>query len=168
MVPQGDHSNIILQVAETAKFGHLLDGTNKDSWLYLYNRIWLLCIWDRWYHLLIGQLINCNIGFYKSAHCCWISKTYVQYCYRNSATVHRLVQSSVLQSTFFCGCPSDLLGNGIQVSPTWYKFDLCNTCLGDLLKSMTERCVQPHLGFQFGFRKNPCLGVYKNFNHGYL
>ena len=44
-------------------------------------------------------------------------KPYAEYCYRNSATVRRLVQSPTLQLTIFCGCPSDLRGKGIRVSP---------------------------------------------------
>ena len=46
-------------------------------------------------------------------------KLNAEYCYRNSATVRRLVQSPTLQSTIFCGCPSDLRGKGIRVSPAW-------------------------------------------------
>ena len=42
-----------------------------------------------------------RLDLYKSADCRWISKTYVEYCYRNSATVCRLVPSPVLQSTIF-------------------------------------------------------------------
>ena len=58
-------------------------------------------------------------NLHKSADCRWISKTYIEYCYRNSATVCRLVQSPILQSTIFCECPSDLCDKGIWGSPAW-------------------------------------------------
>ena len=41
------------------------------------------------------------------------------FCYRNSATVRRLVQSPTLQSTISCGVHSDSRGKGIRVSLTW-------------------------------------------------
>ena len=44
---------------------------------------------------------TCRLDLYKSADCRWISKTFVQYCYRNSATVCRLVPRPILQSTIF-------------------------------------------------------------------
>ena len=43
----------------------------------------------------------------------------LQGLYRNSATVRRIVQSPTLQTTILCGCPSDLRGKGIRVSPAW-------------------------------------------------
>ena len=64
---------------------------------------------------------NAKLDLFKSADCRWICKTNAQYCYRNSATVRRLVQSPTLQSTIFCGCPSDLRGKGIRVSPAWLR-----------------------------------------------
>ena len=55
-----------------------------------------------------------KLDLFKSADCRWICKTYAEYCYRNSATVRRLVQSPTSQSTIFGGCPSDLRGKGIR------------------------------------------------------
>ena len=74
-------------------------------------------IWGRWYCLLIGQSVECKVGLVQVFGCRWICKTYTGYCYRNSATVRRLVQSPTLQSTIFCGVHSDLRGKGIRVSP---------------------------------------------------
>ena len=47
-----------------------------------------------------------RLDFYNSADCQRISKTYVEYCCRNSATVRILVQSPILQSTIFEGIPA--------------------------------------------------------------
>ena len=65
---------------------------------------------------LVNQPIA-KLDLFKSPDCRWICKTYVEYCYRNSATVRRLVQSPTLQSTIFCCVHSDLRGKGIRVSP---------------------------------------------------
>ena len=68
-----------------------------------------------------------KLDLFKSLDCRWICKTYAEYCYRNLATVRRLVQSPTLQSTIFCGVHNDLRGKGIRVSPAWfhtYVFDL--------------------------------------------
>ena len=65
---------------------------------------------------LVNQPIA-KLDLFKSPDCRWIWKTYVEYCYRNSATVRRLVQSPTLQSTIFCGVHSDLRSKGIRVSP---------------------------------------------------
>ena len=59
-----------------------------------------------------------KLDLFNSADCRWICKTYAEYRYRNSATVHRLVQSLTLQSTICCCWPSDLRGS-IRVSPAW-------------------------------------------------
>ena len=67
---------------------------------------------------LVNQPIA-KLDLFKSFNCRWICKTYAEYCYRNSATVSRLVQSPTLQSTIFCGVHSDLCGKGIRVSPAW-------------------------------------------------
>ena len=67
---------------------------------------------------LVNQPIA-KLDLFKSPDCRWICKTYVEYCYRNSATVRRLVQSPTLQSTIFCGVHSDSRGKGIRVSPSW-------------------------------------------------
>ena len=67
---------------------------------------------------LVNQPIT-KLDLFKSSDCRWFYKTYVEYCYRNSATVRRLVQSPTLQSTIFCGVHSDLRGKGIRVSPAW-------------------------------------------------
>ena len=69
---------------------------------------------------LVNQPIA-KLDLFKSPDCRWICKTYVEYCYRNSATVRRLVQSPTLQSTIFCGVHTDLRGKGIRVSPAWYQ-----------------------------------------------
>ena len=59
------------------------------------------------------------------------------YCYRNSATARRLVQSPTLQSTIFCGVHSDLRGKGIRVSPAWLNLMLNqNPCINLLPKSV--------------------------------
>ena len=68
---------------------------------------------------LVNQPIA-KLDLFKSFACRWICKTYVEYCFRNSATVRRLVRSPTLQSTNFCGVHSDLRGKGIRVSPPWY------------------------------------------------
>ena len=49
---------------------------------------------------LVNQPIA-KLDLFKSFDCCWICKTYAGCCYRNSATVGRLVQSPTLQSTIF-------------------------------------------------------------------
>ena len=75
---------------------------------------------------IVCWLVNppiAKLDLFKSLDCCWICKTYAEYCCRNSATVRRLVQSPTLQSTIFCGVHSDLRGKGIRVSPAW----LCPT-----------------------------------------
>ena len=62
---------------------------------------------------IVCWLVNppiAKLDLFKSADCRWIYKSSAEYCYRNSATVRRLVQSPTLQSTFFFGCPSDLRG----------------------------------------------------------
>ena len=66
---------------------------------------------------IVCWLVNppiAKLDLFKSADWRWISKSYAEYCYRNSATVRRLVQSPAMQSTIFCGCPSDLRGKGIR------------------------------------------------------
>ena len=63
---------------------------------------------------IIARIFRVKLDLFKSAHWRWISKSYAEYCYRNSATVRRLVQSPAMQSTIFCGCPSDLRGKGIR------------------------------------------------------
>ena len=71
---------------------------------------------------IVCWLVNppiAKLGLFKSANYRWSCKTYAEYCYRNSATVRRLVQSPTLQSTICCQCPSDLRGKGIRVSPAW-------------------------------------------------
>ena len=78
---------------------------------------------------LVNQPIA-KLDLFKSPDCRWICKTYVEYCYRNSATVRRLVQSPTLQSTIFCGVHNDLRGKGIRVSPAWlylliFRCELC-------------------------------------------
>ena len=69
---------------------------------------------------LVNQPIA-KLDLFKSPACHWTCKTYAEYCYRNSATVRRLVRSPTLQSTIFCGVHSDLRGKGIRVSPPWYN-----------------------------------------------
>ena len=71
---------------------------------------------------IVCWLVNLPIAkldLFKSADCRWMCKTYAEFCYRNSATVRRLVQSPTLQTTILCGCPSHLRGKGIRVSPAW-------------------------------------------------
>ena len=71
---------------------------------------------------IVCWLVNLPIAkldLFKSANCRWMCKTYAEFCYRNSATVRRLVQSPTLQTTILCGCPSDLRGKGIRLSPAW-------------------------------------------------
>ena len=71
---------------------------------------------------IVCWLVNppiAKLDLFKSPCCRWICKTYAEYCYRNSATVRRLVQSPTLQSTIFCGVHSGLRGKGIRVSPAW-------------------------------------------------
>ena len=65
---------------------------------------------------LVNQPIA-KLDLFKSPDCRWICETYVEYCYRNSATVRRLVQSPTLQSTISCRVHSDSRGKGIRVSP---------------------------------------------------
>ena len=67
---------------------------------------------------LVNQPIA-KLDLFKSPDCLWICKTYANYCYRNSATVSRLIQSPTLQWTIFCGVHSDLGGKGIRVYPAW-------------------------------------------------
>ena len=65
---------------------------------------------------IVCWLVNppiAKLDLFKSADCRWMCKTYAEF----SATVHRFVQSPTLQTTIFCGCPSDLRGKGIRVSP---------------------------------------------------
>ena len=69
---------------------------------------------------LVNQPIA-KLDLFKSPDCRWICETYVEYCYRNSATVRRLVQSPTLQSTISCGVHSDSRGKGIRVSPAWWN-----------------------------------------------
>ena len=74
---------------------------------------------------IVCWLVNppiAKLDLFKSLDCRWICKTYAEYCYRNLATVRRLVQSPTLQSTIFCGVHSDLRGKGIRVSPAWSSF----------------------------------------------
>ena len=77
---------------------------------------------------IVCWLVNppiAKLDLFKSADCRWICKTCAEYCYRNSATVRRPVQSLTMEvwSNFaidnFCGCPRDLRGKGIRVSPAW-------------------------------------------------
>ena len=68
---------------------------------------------------LVNQPIA-KLDLFKSPDCCWICKTYAEYCCRSSAIVCRLVQSPTLQSTIFCGVHSDLRGKGIRVSPACF------------------------------------------------
>ena len=70
---------------------------------------------------LVNQPIV-KLDLFKSSDCRWICKTYAEYCYTNSATVRRLVQSPTLQSTIFCSVHSGLRGKGIQVSPAWHYY----------------------------------------------
>ena len=56
---------------------------------------------------IVCWLVNLPIAkldLSKSADC-RMCKTYAEFCYRNSATVRRLVQSPTLQTTILCGCP---------------------------------------------------------------
>ena len=72
---------------------------------------------------IVCWLVNppiAKLDLFKSTDCHWICKTCAEHCYRNSATVRRLVQSPTLQSTIFCGYPNDLRGKGIRVSPACY------------------------------------------------
>ena len=71
---------------------------------------------------LVNQPIA-KLDLFKSPDCRWICETYVEYCYRNSATVGRLVQSPTLQSTISCDVHSDSRGKGIRVSPAWLNLD---------------------------------------------
>ena len=100
--------------------GLLLDLYSRYSWDYIrdsgYTNILqdktLFCAFlGRWYCLLIGQGLGLasrasaclhhlpipKVDLFKTANCRWICKTYVEYCYRHSATVCRLVQSPTLQ-----------------------------------------------------------------------
>ena len=64
---------------------------------------------------IVCWLVNppiAKLDLFKSADCRWMCKTYAEF----SATVRRFVQSPTLQTTIFCGCPSDLRGKGIRVS----------------------------------------------------
>ena len=70
---------------------------------------------------LVNQPIA-KLDLFKSPYCRWICETYVEYCYRNSATVRRLVQSPTLQSTISCGVHSDSRGKGIRVSPACWNY----------------------------------------------
>ena len=73
---------------------------------------------------IVCWLVNppiAKLDLFKSPDCRWICKTYAEYCYRNLATVRRLVQSPTLQLTIFCGVHSDLRGKGIRVSPAWFN-----------------------------------------------
>ena len=95
---------------------------NQGFWIYLYFRIRHSFAYLRPVILSADWSVRRlqSWDLFKSADCRWISKTYAEYCYRNSATVCRLVQSPTLKSTIiFCGCPSDLRGKGIRVSPAW-------------------------------------------------
>ena len=67
---------------------------------------------------LVNQPIA-KLDLFKSPDCRWICETYVEYCFWNSATVRRLVQSPTLQSTISCRVHSDSRGKGIRVSPAW-------------------------------------------------
>ena len=58
---------------------------------------------------IVCWLVNLPIAkqdLFKSADCRWMCKTYAEFCYRNSATVRRLVQSPTLQTTILCGVPA--------------------------------------------------------------
>ena len=91
---------------------------NQGFWIYLYFRIrhsfahlrpvilsadWSMRTWGRWYCLQIGQSADCKVGLVQSSDCRWICKNYAEYCYRNSATVRRLVQSPTFAiDNFLC------------------------------------------------------------------
>ena len=110
-------------VRSDLNFGNFDVASNSEQyqgfWIYLYFRIRhsiAHLIFD-----IVCWLVNppiAKLDLFKSADCRWICKTYAEYSYRNSATVCRLVQSPTFQSQFFCGCPSDLRGKGIRVSPS--------------------------------------------------
>ena len=89
---------------------------------------------------LVNQPIT-KLDLFKSPDCRWICKTYVEYCYRNSATVCRLVQSPTLQSTIFCSVHSDLRSKGIRVSPAWrhHVEDAQKKRSGDRVRSCSVR-----------------------------
>ena len=91
-----------------------------DIWIILQDKT-LFCALDA--SDIVCWLVNQSIAkldLFKSLDCRLICKTYAGYCYRNSTTVHRLVQSPTLQSTIFCDVHSDIRGKGIRVSPAWY------------------------------------------------
>ena len=84
----------------------------------------ILILWDKKFFCafeaadIVCWLVNppiAKLDLFNSADCRWICKTYAEYCYRNSATVCRLVQSLTLQSPICCRCPSNLRGKG----PAW-------------------------------------------------
>ena len=89
---------------------------------------------------LVNQPIA-KLDLFKSPDCRWICKTYAEYCYRNSATVRRLVQSPTLQSAIFCGVHSDLRGKGIRVSPAWFYPNLICSLKKD--QAGLEKCFPP-------------------------
>ena len=116
----------IIKASPSTKFQHMECGC---SWVLVAPRILdILILQDK---TLLGALEASNIvcwlvnqpiaklDLFKSPDCRWICETYVEYCYRNSATVRRLVQSPTLQSTISCGVHSDSRGKGIRVSPAW-------------------------------------------------
>ena len=79
---------------------------------------------------IVCWLVNppiAKLDLLKSANCRWICKTYAEYCYRNSATVRRLVQSPTLQWTIFCGCPSDLRDKGYECHPLGPSLSTCQS-----------------------------------------
>ena len=114
-----------------------LSGWNKSEWFLLFSLSDIFCVnrvKDSGYtNILQDKTLFCafeagnivcwlvnppiaKLDLFKSPNCRWICP-YAEYCYRNLATVHGLVQSPTLQSTIFCGVHSDLRGKGIRVSP---------------------------------------------------
>ena len=94
---------------------------SQGFWIYLILQDKLLfCAFEA--GDIVCWLVNLPIAkldLFKSADCSWMCKIYAEFCYRNSATVRRLVQSPTLQTTILCRCPSDLRDKGIRVSPAW-------------------------------------------------
>ena len=88
-----------------------------------------------------GRIEQVLKDLFNSADCRWTCKTYAKYCYRNSATERRLVQSPTLQSTICCRCPSDLRGKGIRVSPAWLS-PASSEAGNELLNRALNACVQ--------------------------
>ena len=94
---------------------------SQEFWIYLILQVKIL-----FYAFEAGDivcwLVNLPIAkldLFKSADCRWMCKTYAEFCYRNSATVSRLVQSPTLQNDNFVWVSQRFTWKGIRVSLAW-------------------------------------------------